>query len=132
MPRTCWQFHWILQLVSVCLTGCAAGTAHQPDADTSLPMKLGRIQRLQQDGVTVQVSINDGQVIFYDQFLPNSALLAYLNADHWAAAVPIARTHDVAGKLLVDRNAYPREALYEALLRLIEEDLEKPGDPSWK
>jgi len=95
-------------------------------------MKLGRIQRLQQDGVTVQVSINDGQVIFYDQFLPNSALLAYLNADHWAAAVPIARTHDVAGKLLVERNAYPREALYEALLRLIEEDLEKPGDPSWK
>lgn len=34
---------------------------------------------------------NDGQVIFYDQFLQNSALVAYLNADHWAAAVPIAR-----------------------------------------
>jgi len=41
--------------------------------------------------------------------------------------VPIARTHDVVGELLVDRNASPREALYEALLRLIEEDLEKPA-----
>ena len=70
---------------------------------------------------------NDGQVIFYDQFLPNSALVAFLNADHWAAAVPIARTHGVVGEFLVDRNAYPREALYEALLRLIEEDLEKAG-----
>ena len=73
---------------------------------------------------------NDSQVIFYDQFLPDSTLVGFLNADHWAVAVPIARTHDVVGEFLVDRNAYPREALYEALLRLIEEDLEKPGDPS--
>lgn len=29
------------------------------------------------------------------------------------------------GEFLVDRNAYPREALYEALLRLIDEDLGK-------
>jgi dienelactone hydrolase len=73
---------------------------------------------------------NDSQLIFYDQFLPNSALVAYLNADHWAVAVPIARTHDAVGALLVDQNAYPREALYEALLRLIEEDLEKAGKSS--
>ena len=66
---------------------------------------------------------NDSQMIFYDQFLPNSALVAYLNADHWAVAVPIARTHDMVGAFLVDQNDYPREALYEALLRLIEEDL---------
>ena len=66
---------------------------------------------------------NDSQVIFYDQFVPGSTLVAYLNADHWAVAVPIARTHGVVGELLVDRNTYPREALYEALLRLIEEDL---------
>ncbi len=37
---------------------------------------------------------NDGQVIFYDQFNPGSTLLGYLNADHWALAVPIARSHD--------------------------------------
>lgn len=37
----------------------------------------------------------------------------------------MARTHDVIGALLVDQNAYPRDAVYEALLRFIEEDLDK-------
>ena len=72
---------------------------------------------------------NDSQVIFYDQFIPGSTLVAYLNADHWALAVPIARTHDIVGEILVDKNDYPREALHEALLRFIEEDLESNGNP---
>ena len=71
---------------------------------------------------------NDSQVIFYDQFIPGSTLVGYLNADHWAPAVPIARTHDIVGEVLVDQNDYPREALYEALLRLIEEDLQVTGN----
>ena len=39
---------------------------------------------------------NDSQMIFYDQVVPGSTLVGYLNADHWALAVPIARTprHD--------------------------------------
>ena len=36
---------------------------------------------------------NDSQVIFYDQVIPGSTLVGYLNADHWALAVPITRTH---------------------------------------
>ena len=68
-------------------------------------------------------SRNDSQVILYDQFLPGSTLLAYLDADHWAVGVPMARTHDVIGALLVDQNAYPCDAVYQALLRFIEEDL---------
>lgn len=52
-----WQFHWILLLVSVFLAGCVTGIPAQPDAEKNLPMKLGRIQRLEQGGVTVQVSI---------------------------------------------------------------------------
>lgn len=71
---------------------------------------------------------NDSQVIFYDQFIPGSALVGYLNADHWALAVPIARTHSIVGEVLVDQNDYPREALYEALLRFIEEDLQVTGN----
>jgi hypothetical protein len=71
---------------------------------------------------------NDSQVIFYDQFIPDSTLVAYLNADHWALAVPIARTHDIVGEILVDRNDFPREALHEALLRFIEEDLQDRGN----
>jgi len=71
---------------------------------------------------------NDSQVIFYDQFIPGSTLVGYLNADHWALAVPIARTHDIVGEILVDQNDYPREALHEALLRFIEEDLQDTGN----
>lgn len=66
---------------------------------------------------------NDGQVIFYDQFIPGSTLVGYLNADHWATAVPVARTRGIVGKLFVDENDYPRAALLEALLRFLEEDL---------
>ena len=71
---------------------------------------------------------NDSQMIFYDQFIPESTLVGYLNADHWAPAVPIARTHDIVGEVLVDQNDYPREALFEALLRFIEEDLQDTGN----
>ena len=66
---------------------------------------------------------NDSQVIFYDQVIPDSDLMAYINADHWALALPIARSHETIGALFVTESAYPREALLEALLRFIEEDL---------
>ena len=69
---------------------------------------------------------NDSQVIFYDQVIPGSTLVGYLNADHWALAVPIARTRATVGSLFVTQNAYPREALLEALLRFVEEDLAAP------
>ena len=52
-----------------------------------------------------------------------ATLVGYLNADHWALAVPINRTHDTIGSMFVTQNAYPREALLEALLRFVEEDL---------
>ena len=66
-------------------------------------------------------------MIFYDQIVPGSVLVGYVNADHWALAVPIARSHVMVGALFVNRNDYPREALMEALLRFIEEDLASAG-----
>ena len=66
---------------------------------------------------------NDSQVIFYDQIIPGSTLLAYLNADHWAIAVPVSRSRKRIAETFATQNAYPREALVEALLRFIEEDL---------
>ena len=71
-------------------------------------------------------SRNDSQVIFYDQVIPGSTLLAYVNADHWALAVPVARTHPTIGALFVTENAYPREALAEAILRFVEEEMTEP------
>lgn len=66
---------------------------------------------------------NDSQVLFHDQVIPGSALLAYLDADHWAAAVPVARSRDIITTIFVDHNAYPREALMEAIMRMTEEDI---------
>jgi hypothetical protein len=66
---------------------------------------------------------NDSQVIYSDQIIPGSTLLGFLNCDHWAIAVPVSRSHPVISRSLVDRNDYPREALLEAVLRFIEEDL---------
>lgn len=70
---------------------------------------------------------NDSQVLFYDQLIPGSALVGYLNADHWALAVPIARSHPTLGSTFVDHNDFPREALLEAVLRMVEEDLAATG-----
>jgi len=66
---------------------------------------------------------NDSQLVFYDEVIPGSTLAAYVNADHWALAVPVNRSHPVIGSMFTTQNAYPREALLEALLRFIEEDL---------
>lgn len=69
---------------------------------------------------------NDSQMIFYDEILPGSTLVGYLDADHWAIAVPVSRSHPMIGSMFVTQNAYPREALLEALLRFLEEDLDTP------
>lgn len=66
---------------------------------------------------------NDSQVIFYDQVIPGSVLLGYLNADHWAIAVPFNRNSPFISSVFIDKNAYPREVLLEAIVRFVEEDL---------
>lgn len=72
---------------------------------------------------------NDSQVIYSDQIIPGSTLIGFLNADHWAIAVPVSRSHPVISRSLVDKNDYPREALLEAVLRFIEEDLADATPP---
>ncbi|MEA3412098.1 MAG: hypothetical protein U9R74_11255 [Pseudomonadota bacterium] len=66
---------------------------------------------------------NDSQLIFYDQVIPGSTILGYLNADHWAVSIPLARSHKFIGSTFVNRNAFPREVMAEAVFRFVEEDL---------
>lgn len=66
---------------------------------------------------------NDGMVLLRDELIPGSTFLGCLNADHWAASVPIARSHPHLAAVVVNHNDYPREALLEAILRFVEEDL---------
>lgn len=70
---------------------------------------------------------NDSQVVFYDQVIPGSTILGFFNADHWAMSVPIARQHEITQAVFADQNDFPREIALEAILRYIEEDLEKAG-----
>ena len=87
------------------------------------PERISSILESSYDKLSQVDARNDSQVLFYDQVIPGSALIGYINADHWALAVPIARTHSTIGSMFVDQNNYPREALLEAVLRFVEEDL---------
>lgn len=67
---------------------------------------------------------NDGQLLIQDAVVPGGYLLGYANADHWAVALPLARNRSLLGRLsrpFASRNAYPREVLLEAIVRIIEE-----------
>ena len=64
---------------------------------------------------------NDGQVIITDAIIPGSHLLGYLNADHWAVALPLAGNVPKLRSVFAGRNDYPREILLEAIVRSVEE-----------
>ena len=87
------------------------------------PARISRIVRSGYKKLAKIDSRNDSQVIYSDEFVPGSTLLGFLNADHWAVAVPVNRSHPAIAKSLVNHNDYPREALLEAVLRFVEEDL---------
>jgi pimeloyl-ACP methyl ester carboxylesterase len=71
---------------------------------------------------------NDSQVAFQDAVIPSGALLGYLNADHWAVALPFTSEHPALAETLVTRNAFPREVLLEAIVRFVEESLLSEGN----
>lgn len=70
---------------------------------------------------------NDGQLIYYDAVVPRSFLLGYMNADHWAMALPIETDSAVLGRTLANRNVFPRASMLEAALHLVESELERRG-----
>jgi len=87
------------------------------------PERISSILESSYDDLSQIDSRNDSQLLFYDQIIPGSTLVGYLNADHWAVVVPVARTHSTIGSMFVDQNNYPREALLEAVMRFVEEEL---------
>lgn len=87
------------------------------------PDHISKLLRGNYKSVSQVDARNDSQLIFYDQLIPGSTLLAYINADHWSMMVPIARSHGFVGATLVNENALPRELMLEAVLRFVEEYL---------
>jgi hypothetical protein len=71
----------------------------------------------------------DGQMIHDDAIVPGARYLGYARADHWAVALPFEDAGESDPTLgetlrrLVNRNHYPRVALFEAALRFVIADL---------
>ena len=56
--------------------------------------------------------LNDGQLLFIDQLIPGSALLGYVNADHWTVAIPVEEKFSGRDPALKDRNRKLRDASF--------------------
>jgi hypothetical protein len=66
---------------------------------------------------------NDGQVIFYDQIIPGSSLLGYVNLDHWAIAVPVKESMESASWVAASNHPHVRVLLFEAMILFLVEKL---------
>jgi hypothetical protein len=70
--------------------------------------------------------LTDGQLLFYDQLLPGSELLAYVRADHWAVALPLQEYWHVLATNPAGAH-FPRGLLLEAILLHMSEALRTEG-----
>lgn len=68
---------------------------------------------------------NDGNVIFTDSIIPQSTVLGYLDADHWAVAMPFEVYAPTFARVVANRNHFPRVVLLEAIARVIAEDYQE-------
>lgn len=66
---------------------------------------------------------NDGQVLHFDALLPGATLLGYVNADHFAIALPFLQRMPLLAHTLIDKNDFPRIPLVEAAVLYVEETL---------
>ena len=73
---------------------------------------------------------NDGQVLHFDALLPGARLLGYVNADHFAIALPFLQGMPLLANTLIDKNYFPRIPLVEAAVLYVEEILLSPLQPS--
>lgn len=65
---------------------------------------------------------NDGNVLFTDSIIPHSKVLGYLDADHWAVAMPFEVYALAFARVAASRNHFPRVVLLEAIARMLAED----------
>ena len=60
---------------------------------------------------------NDGQLVAEDAIVPGGALLGFINADHWAMAMPLSKQLPIAGAMFIDD--LPRADLVMASIQVI-------------
>jgi hypothetical protein len=59
----------------------------------------------------------------FDQLIPGSALLGYVNADHWTIAIPAEEKYSNRDRAITDRNRKLRGLLFEAMILFLAESL---------
>lgn len=72
---------------------------------------------------------NDGQLLAYDQVIPGSTLLGYVNADHWAIGTEVSQALHGIPRHIANRNDFPRGALLRAILAQVVADADA-AEPS--
>lgn len=77
----------------------------------SVPLR-GSHATLSKDG-----ALNDGQLVAADAMVPGGTLMGYVNADHWAMAIPLSRQLPALSALFVDD--LPRADLTLAAVQVI-------------
>ena len=102
-----------------------AGIRYASVAAAASPANVSRVLRGTWRTLAALDPANDSQVIDADAVLPGGELLAVVDADHWALALPIVERLPIAS-VLVDRNAFPRVTLLRALLEHVTLPLPPP------
>ena len=70
---------------------------------------------------------NDGQVLWQDQITPGGHLLGYVNADHWAIALPVSESHPELSFAFHDD--VPRALLVRAAIEVVAKTLRADRSP---
>lgn len=69
--------------------------------------------------------LNDGQLPIWDQLIPGSTLMAYVNADHWTVALPVEKSFSGRDPDTLARNKKLRTLLFEAMILFVVERLQQ-------
>ena len=72
--------------------------------------------------LSVYAKEQDGQVVAWEGVLPGAKYLGSAHADHWSIALPFDESPQPPKA--IDRNHFPRDALFEAIVRYVTADLE--------
>lgn len=131
------------------LDGCAAGTgdelealrpsvrqawwqAHQAEIRASripffslvgapLPDRVSPVLRFNHTSLAKRDANNDGQLLAADAVVPGSALLGFVNADHWSMAIPLSK--ELPSLAALFRDDLPRGALVSAAIAVVDQTI---------
>lgn len=93
-----------------------------------LPDKVSPVLRLNHRSLATRDANNDSQLLADDAIVPGGSLLGYVNADHWAMAIPLSKQLPALSALF--RDDVPRSALVDAAIAVVDEVLTTPIPPT--